>query len=143
MWRLGWQIFEKHPITGCGFNCLKTLAPNYPKYQKGLGHVHNNLLQIAINTGLIGVLTCVYIWINYFRRAAKEYQMQANNKDRWVILGSVGGVLAFQTSGLFECNFYDSEVVLLCYFIMALPWVSRNTDMNSRRKMENPRSWQV
>ena len=82
MWRLGWQVFERYPITGCGFNCLKTLGPNYPKYQKGLGHVHNNLLQIAINTGLIGVATWVYIWINYLLRVAKEYQMQANHKDR-------------------------------------------------------------
>jgi len=127
MWRLGWIIFEQHPITGCGFNCLRTLAPNYPEYREViLGHVHNNLLQIAINTGLVGVITWVYIWINYFLGAAKEYQMQAN-KDRWVILGSVAGVLAFQVSGLFECNFYDSEVVLLCYFIMALPWVYGNS----------------
>jgi O-antigen ligase len=123
MWKVGWDIFEHHPITGCGFYCLRTLAPNYPEYQEIiLGHVHNNLLQIAINTGLIGVIAWVYIWINYFVRAAKEYQMQVN-KDRWVILGSVASVLAFQVSGIFECNFYDSEVVLLCYFIMALPWV--------------------
>ncbi|MCH8208308.1 MAG: O-antigen ligase family protein [Nitrospinae bacterium] len=133
MWRLGWQIFERYPITGCGFNCLKTLAPDYPEHQKILGHVHNNLLQIAINTGLIGVLTWVYIWINYFLYIAKEYQMQANHKGRWVILGSAAGVLAFQTSGLFECNFYDSEVVLLCYFIMALPWVYGKSNENSRR----------
>jgi O-antigen ligase len=77
------NIFEQHPITGCSFHCLRTLAPNYPEYREViLGHVHNNLLQVAINTGLIGVATWVYIWINYFLRAAKEYQMQADNKDR-------------------------------------------------------------
>jgi O-antigen ligase len=105
----------------------KNPGPNYPEYQEViLGHLHNNQLQIAINTGLIGVTTWVYIWDNYFARVAKKYQMQANNTDRWVILGIVGGVLAFQISGIFECNFYDSEVVLLCYFIMALPWVYGN-----------------
>jgi O-antigen ligase len=128
MWKVGWNIFKQHPITGCGFNCLRALAPNYPEYQSViLGHVHNNLLQVAINTGLVGVVTWVYIWINYFLRATKEYRMQINNKDRWVILGSLAGVLAFQVSGVFECNFYDSEVVLLCYFIMALPWVYGNS----------------
>jgi len=52
-----------------------------------------------------------------------------------VILGSGAGVLAFQTSGLFECNFYDSEVVLLCYFIMALPWVYGKNNWSSKREL--------
>jgi hypothetical protein len=39
----------------------------------------------------------------------------------------VAGVLALQISGIFECNFYDSEVILLCYFAMALPWVYGNS----------------
>ena len=138
MWKVGWDIFKQHPISGCGFYCLGTLAPNYPEYQDIiLGHIHNNLLQVAINTGLIGVVTWVSIWISYFVRVAKEYQMQANNKDRWVILGSVAGVLAFLTSGLFECNFYDSEVILLCYFIMALPWVCGNSNENSSNRFSS------
>ena len=42
--------------------------------------------------------------------------------ERWVILGSATATLAFLAGGFFESNLYDSEVVMLIYLIMALPF---------------------
>ena len=33
-----------------------------------------------------------------------------------------GAVIGLHVGGLFEVNFYDSEVIMLLYFIMALPF---------------------
>jgi len=35
-------------------------------------------------------------------------------------IGSLAAVLGFLAGGMFETNFYDSEVVMLLYFIMGL-----------------------
>ena len=43
--------------------------------------------------------------------------------DRWVALASLSAVIAFLIGSLFETNFYDSEVVILTYFLMALPFI--------------------
>ena len=42
--------------------------------------------------------------------------------ERSIIFGSVAAVLAFLAGGLFESNYYDSEVAMALYFIMALPF---------------------
>ena len=39
-------------------------------------------------------------------------------------LGSGAAVLGFLVAGVFETNFYDSEVSMLLYFIMALPFTT-------------------
>ena len=44
----------------------------------------------------------------------------------WVIYSSSAAVIAFLAAGFFESNFYDSEVVMLLYFIMALPFADSN-----------------
>ena len=43
-----------------------------------------------------------------------------------MVLASLSAVIAFLAGGLFETNFYDSEVVMLAYFLMALPFVNSN-----------------
>ncbi len=43
--------------------------------------------------------------------------------ERGIVLGALGGLLGFLTSGMFEYNFGDSEVVMVFYFIMGLSLV--------------------
>ena len=39
-------------------------------------------------------------------------------------MGSAAAVVGFLVAGFFETNFYDSEVSMLLYFIMALPFTT-------------------
>jgi len=127
MWQLGWTVFQDYPVTGCGFNCLKMVRSDYPEHDwffNKHSHVHNNLLQVAVDTGILGVVTWLSIWVCYFWKTYQRYRENAGNKEhRWTILGSAAAVLGFLSAGAFECNFYDSEIVLMCYILMALPWV--------------------
>ena len=87
--------------------------------------MHNNFVQLALDTGFLGLFTWVGIWFCFFLllyQRAKALNGDAN--ERWVVLGSAAGVIAFLTGGLFETNFYDSEVSMLLYFIMALPFTT-------------------
>jgi len=51
--------------------------------------------------------------------------------ERWVIFGSAAAVIAFLVAGMFENNFYDSEIIILMYFIMALPFTSFNPSQST------------
>ncbi len=70
-----------------------------------------------------------------YRRAKA---LKGDSHERAVILGSAAGVIAFLAGGIFESNFYDSEVVMVLYFIMALPFagsqgqVVRRAEITSR-----------
>ena len=41
-------------------------------------------------------------------------------------MGSAAAVTGFLVAGFFETNFYDSEVSMLLYFIMALPFTANS-----------------
>ena len=131
--KAGWDIFKDYPLTGCGFKCVFVVADQYPEHPilQRFKHLHNNVEQIAVDTGIIGLCAWLSIWVVYFVqliRRSKQIPLDANG--RWVIFGSAGAVIAFLVAGMFENNFYDSEIIILMYFIMALPFTSFNkTDL--------------
>ena len=124
VWKAGWQVFKDHPVTGCGLSCLQTINDDYADHPilQDFQHVHSNPLQIAVDTGIIGLLSWCFIWVAYLRLLFIKYQrMGRGHPHEWVILGSTSVVLGFLTAGMFENTFYDSEISMVLYFIMALP----------------------
>jgi hypothetical protein len=126
LWTTGWEVFKDYPLTGCGFRCMDKLVSKYPDptgYVNKLRGMHNNFIQLALDTGLFGLFTWVGIWLCFFLllyRRAKALNGDIN--ESWVVVGSAAIVLAFLIGGLFETNFYDSEVAMTLYFLMALPF---------------------
>jgi hypothetical protein len=51
-------------------------------------------------------------------------------------MGSGSAVVGFLAGGMFENNFYDSEVAMLLFFIMALPFCGQKQKLGR----ENTRS---
>jgi putative inorganic carbon (HCO3(-)) transporter len=132
LWQGGWQVFKDYPLTGCGFRCMDLVHTNYPDptgYIKKYRGMHNNFVQLAVDTGLLGLTAWVSIWACYFlalfRRTRDPEKISSSG---WVIHGSAAAVLGFLAGGFFEVNFYDSEVAMLLYFIMALPFVGENSE---------------
>jgi len=127
MWRTGLNAFKDHPLTGTGFNMLPILFDAYKVKpdQKKVGGVHSNLFQIPMDFGLPGIFTWSLIWIAFFYRGRAIYRgVDAREAfARAVIVGSMAAVAAFLVTGCFEVNFYDSEVLMLIYFLMSLPFV--------------------
>ncbi len=148
LWQGGWEIFKDYPVTGCGFQCVDRLLL-HKKYPDPTGHIrqfrgmHNNFVQLAVDTGILGLSAWLGIWFCFFRSlrkralaleddpaqadSAKAYPFgggfsQGESSDQWVLFGSAAAVIGFLGGGFFESNFYDSEVAMVLYFIMALPF---------------------
>jgi O-antigen ligase len=128
LWQGGWLVFKDHPLTGCGFKCIDVLNHNYPDPTGIIGKLrgmHNNFLQLAVDTGLFGLITWISIWVAYFMTLYQR--LTANSGDlvyKKDAMGSAAAVVGFLVAGFFETNFYDSEVSMLLYFIMALPFAA-------------------
>ena len=126
LWRGGWLVFRDHPLTGCGFKCIDSVHQNYPDPTgiiKRLRGLHNNFVQLAVDTGLLGLVSWISIWCFYFMAL---YQRLISKSGDQVYkngaMGSAAAVIGFLVAGFFETNFYDSEVSMLLYFIMAFPF---------------------
>jgi putative inorganic carbon (hco3(-)) transporter len=130
LWRGGMEIFKDYPITGCGFKCVDILHTQYPDpsgYIARLKGMHNNVVQILVDTGIIGLGTWLSIWVAYCLNIYKKWdQLTTNDNTKALTMGSLAAVLGFLAGGLFETNFYDSEVVMLLYFIMGISMAQTN-----------------
>lgn len=130
LWRGGWEIFKDHPLTGCGFKCVDSVYSQYPEHAKILARykgMHNNIIQLAVDTGIVGVIAWISVWVCYL------FALYGLTTDRWVNLGCASVVLGFLAGGMFEVNFYDSEVVMLLYFLMALPFTAPGPGISGER----------
>ena len=138
LWKGGWKIFKDYPLTGCGFRCVDLVNSQYPDptgYVARFRGMHNNLIQVAVDTGILGVTAWLGIWFYFFRFLYhKAITLEKNANERWVILGSAAAMLAFLAAGFFETNFYDSEVAMLLYFIMALPFSGNQKNLKAFHK---------
>lgn len=134
LWQVGWEVFKDYPLTGCGFRCVDLVNNQYPdplyekthdlhravKYLRGM---HNNFMQLAVDTGILGLTAWLGIWVCFFRLLYHRAKaIKRDPQERWAIYGSAAAVLAFLVGGFFESNLYDSEVAMVLYFIMALPF---------------------
>jgi putative inorganic carbon (HCO3(-)) transporter len=135
LWKGGWEIFKDYPLTGCGFRCVDLINDQYPDptgHIKDIRGMHNNFIQLAVDTGVLGLTAWLGVWFYFFRFLyQKTIALERDSLERWVIFGSTAVGIAFLTGGCFETNFYDSEVVMVLYFIMALPFTgSQNEEYN-------------
>jgi O-antigen ligase len=90
-----------------------------------MGHMHSDYLQIALERGvptLISwlILLGTYGWMLWRTR-------RTLSPDDWmgrgIVLGALGGLLGFMSSGLVHYNWGDSEVVMIFYLIMGFSLV--------------------
>jgi O-antigen ligase len=127
-WAAGWRMLQDAPVLGFGPGGVKQHYPAYrdPAARRpGTGHLHNNLVQIAVERGLLGLAAWLAIWIAFFVRAGRIYTglPTARADDRALVAGSLAAVGGFLVAGLFEYNFGDSEVIGLLWVVMAFPFV--------------------
>ena len=131
MWRSGWHIVRDHPWTGIGMGAM---VQTYQRYRepdspvdprRRIGHLHNNVLQVAAERGMLGLACWLWIWgaYGYYSWSMYRRLRPEDRAARALVVGSMASVLGFHVAGLFEHTFGDTEVISLVYFLMALPFV--------------------
>ncbi len=147
VWREGFELLvskPRHLLFGVGIDSIKGHWREWGLFDNGrqpIGHMHSNLLQIALERGvpaLIVWLILIALYIRMLWRLARREvppeQLQNSQIARGLAVGALGGALGFFTSGLVHYNWGDSEVVTVFYFIMGLCLA---VDRTNQRDMES------
>jgi O-antigen ligase len=134
MWGSGLQIIRDYPMTGVGMNGVSLVYPTYkdPRaLRERRGHLHNNVIQVAAERGLLGLACWLWIWVAFYREAWHIYGglEPGAGAAKALVVGSLASVTAFHVAGLSEYTFGDAEVMMLVYFLMALPFLARQQDL--------------
>ena len=142
MWSSGVRIIRDYPWTGVGMGAMARRYAHYrepdspvdPK--RRIGHLHNNIIQIAAERGLLGLACWLWIWGAYGYHTWRIYERLGpeHRPAKALVVGSLASVIGFHIEGLFENTFGDSEVITLTYFLMALPFVVQRACLSLQAK---------
>jgi O-antigen ligase len=115
-------------VLGVGPGELKRVYERYAlpeAVKKRTGHVHNTPLQMLVERGVLGLAAWLWIWVAFFARAIATLRRLPGEAaaERALVIGSMAAIVGFLVGGLSEFNFGDSEVVMVAWAVMALPWV--------------------
>jgi O-antigen ligase len=147
VWKEGFELLiskPRHLVFGVGLDSIKSHWRQWGLFDNGrqpMGHMHSNVLQIALERGLPALIVWLILIGLYARMLGKELrnvpsrseqirnsQFAIQNFTRGLALGALGGAVGFFTSGLVHYNWGDSEVVTVFYFIMGLCLVVERTN---------------
>jgi len=127
MWRSGVAMWQEHPWLGVGPGGVKREYASYAlpeAVKKRTSHVHNTALQVLVERGVLGLAAWLAIWVAFYARAIRLLRRLPSEAqlERTLVVGSLAAITGFLIGGLSEYNFGDSEVVMVAWAIMALPW---------------------
>jgi O-antigen ligase len=130
MWRSGLTMWRQHPVLGLGPGGVKREYERFAlpeAVKKRTGHVHNAPLQILVERGVLGLLAWGWVWVAFYAEAIRGLRRLPADAiaERALLVGSIAAITGFLIGGLSEYNFGDSEVVMVAWVIMALPWAVR------------------
>ena len=134
VWREGFHLLvskPRHLLFGVGMDSIKGHWQEWGLFDNGrqpIGHMHSNLLQIALERGLPALIVWLLLMAVYARMLIGIIRASIDLPEaRGIALGAFGGLAGFFVSGLVHYNWGDSEVVTVFYFIMGLSLVLERT----------------
>jgi O-antigen ligase len=138
VWKEGFELLVSKPRDisfGVGMDSIKSHWREWGLFDNGrqpIGHMHSNLLQIALERGVPTLIVWLILLGLYVRMLWRMVRDNAQDDfARGLALGALGGLIGFFTSGLVHYNWGDSEEVTVFYFIMGLCLVVERTNQQS------------
>jgi len=123
LWYYGLLVIRSFPFTGMGLNAFRKALPElYPTVPLPAGfditHVHNHLLQAAINFGLPGLVAYLGLWLSAAYALFAAHRAASSPWLRAAALGLGAGLLAEFVYG--TTDVIDTGAKLGLFFWLAL-----------------------
>lgn len=128
MWKAGGAMIRERPLFGVGPGRVKALYSSYrvPGWvEPRPGHLHNNLVMIAAETGIPSALAYLAFVGAFFLGAVRIVRKTLRGDAvRGIALGAIGAMAALFAAGMFEYNFGDVEILMATLVVATLPFVA-------------------
>ena len=115
-WQAAWQMWTDHPWLGVGIGNYEPVYPRYalPQWPLALGHAHNYYLNIAAETGIIGLAAYLVLWTVALFQTWRVVR-RASGWELGVALGVLGVIIHLSVH-----NFVDNLYVHGMYLQLAV-----------------------
>ncbi len=108
-WQAGLDMFQAHPLLGVGIGNYAAVYPVYslPHWDDPLGHAHNYYINIAAESGIIGLSAYFILWGAIFWFAWLSVR-STRGLSQGIAAGAFGVVVALCVHNLFDNLFVHS-----------------------------------
>lgn len=117
-WRVGLRMWLDNPLGGVG---LGNFGTAYPAYQfvgaSDVKTAHNDFLQIATETGPIGLLLFGGFWSIFFARGARRLLSMQESSGFLFAAGLYAGLMAFVLHAVVDFNFVNPSLTLPLFIL--------------------------
>jgi hypothetical protein len=136
MWRDGmrlWTSSARNFTLGVGMDSIKRYWREWDLFDRGfepMGHFHSTPVQLLVERGLPALLIWLTILGVYARTLWRRLKLRMTDDElrieeksqieTGIVLGCLGGLAGFFTSGLVHYNLGDGEVAMVFYILMGL-----------------------
>jgi putative inorganic carbon (HCO3(-)) transporter len=121
LWLTSINMIKHNPIWGIGPGNFSRLFDQYKVegFYDTTCHPHNDFLNVAVNSGILGLLAYLWIWVAFFRSTIKSVRKAGKRTfERAGKMAGVAAIAGFLVAGLFQCYYTDAEVNMLLMFIL-------------------------
>jgi O-antigen ligase len=123
MWKSGLMMIKDRPLTGIGTANLDRIYPKYRQpgtFESNQGHLHNNIIQLAVIDGIPGMLA--YLWIFTAMWVSMLRGMAAPGKEylKIIFFACFSASVGFFINGFFEYNFVQAQTALIFWFLTGM-----------------------
>ena len=99
---------------------IKTKKKNSNKKVTSLSHAHNIFLHIWVETGIVGLLSFLWLFTTVFYAAIKSWRFSSTGYEKMLLLGITGSLVAIFSHGLTDSFWKKPDALFLWYVISIL-----------------------
>ncbi|HID48450.1 MAG TPA: O-antigen ligase domain-containing protein, partial [Chromatiales bacterium] len=121
IWQPAWELFLQHPWRGIGLDTYFMAIPPllHPRDHSAHFYVHNDYLQLALETGLPGLLLLLGIYGVVLTLLVRVLaRVPRGDPRRTALLGLFAALFAFALHSAFTFNFYVMPSMLLAGLLL-------------------------
>jgi len=119
-------MISDRPLFGIGPGMVQEYYPIYKHptaHRTDVKHLHNTLLHLAAERGLLSVVAYIWLMVAAFLLAYRGYRddggLRGERADLY--LGVLLSLIAVNIAGVFEANWRDTEIQRWVLFLLAVP----------------------
>ena len=124
VWRAALQTIGDFPFTGTGMGTFNDVAVlSYGFYAPDNPQAHNLFLQVAVDLGVLGLISFLSILILTLWAAFRAYRLFDSSQNqllRAVAIGSLSGLAATIAHGLIDAHTWGSKGAFIPWTVMGL-----------------------
>jgi len=131
IWRESWQVIKAHPLLGTGLRSYQTAVAPYhtATWMEIFPHPHNIILMLWIETGILGLLSFIWICATWFmvirRQTAPQLRSGQTDGRRLLWLVPLVVILA---QGMVDMPYFKNDLAVQFWILAALASYANNKD---------------